>query len=127
MADRWRVAVHEGGHVVAARLMGLPVGGASAVPSDAYAYVPFDGGSWASVCMLMGGAIGEALVFGGYDEHGASWDWEIATELMDGMGVDDGGEALWRWTFALMLVRLATELFHVQVLDGDAIDALLAQ
>lgn len=42
-------------------------------------------------------------MIGDYDEHGASWDWHAATELMDEMGVADGGEGLWRWTFELLL------------------------
>jgi hypothetical protein len=82
--------------------MRLPCGGASIDPDDiAYAHVPVDSG-WASVCMLMAGAIAEALVLGGYDEHGVSWDWELALDELERLGVDDGGEALWSYTFALM-------------------------
>ena len=37
MADRWRIAVHEAGHCVAARVMGLPVGGVAEAVRTAFA------------------------------------------------------------------------------------------
>lgn len=63
----WRVAVHEAGHCVAARLMGLPVVGASIEP--AFCDFPDDLGA-PSICALMAGAISEALVLGDYAGHG---------------------------------------------------------
>jgi hypothetical protein len=71
MADRWRVAVHEAGHYVAARLMGLPYGGASVVEPDPHAMFARDCGVH-SVVALMAGAISEALVIGGYDSVGVT-------------------------------------------------------
>jgi hypothetical protein len=49
------------------------------------------------------------------------------------LGYDDGGAMLWGWTIDLLrkhqdlIVRLATELWDAQKLDGDEIDALIAQ
>ena len=130
MADRWRVAVHEAGHCVAARLMGLPYFGASIVEPDPHAMFARDCGA-ESIVALMAGAISEALVLGDYDDVGVEVDWKRASARLERLGYFDGGDALWRWTFDLLrehedvIVRLATELFHAGWLDGDEIDALM--
>ena len=126
---RWRVSIHEAGHCVAARLMGLPCGSASIVEPDPHAMFARDCGG-ESIVALMAGAVSEALVHGDYDEVGVEVDWERASALMDALGHDDG-DALWAWTFDLLephvgvIERLATKLFHAGWLDGDAIDAVL--
>jgi ATP-dependent Zn protease len=126
----WRIALHEAGHCVAARLMGLPVSGASVEPDNAYADFP-DRCGVHSIVALMAGAISERLVLGGNDEHGASDDCARWTRLMDDAGYDD--EALWAWTFALLaqhvdvIERVAAALLHAQTLDQAEIDALIAQ
>ena len=113
--------------------MGLPdCGGASAVEPDAYAVFPHGCGAHIIVA-LMAGACAEQLVLGAYDNVGVTDDWRLVTALMDGMGVSDGGEALWTYTNELLaphqglIVRLADALLHAQTLNGDAIDALIAQ
>jgi hypothetical protein len=84
-----------------------------------------------SIVALMAGAISEARVLGDYDEVGVEVDWERASALLDALGHDDGGDALWAWTFDLLephegvIVRLATKLFHAGWLSGAAIDALV--
>jgi hypothetical protein len=134
MADRraWRIAVHEAGHCVAGRLLGLPCGGASVELDFPHAMFARDCGSH-SVCALMAGAIAETLVFGDYDRIGVEVDWKRASARMEELGVDDGGEALWAYTTELLaphvglIVRVSTALMDAQWLDGGEIDALLAQ
>jgi hypothetical protein len=127
----WRIAVHESGHAVCARLLGLPSGGASIEP-DAYAEFAGDCGA-ASICALMAGAVAEGVVLGGYDSVGLKEDWRRATERLRRLGYDDGGAMLWGWTIDLMrehqdqIVRLATELWRASWLDQAEIDALLAE
>ena len=113
--------------------MGLPgCGGASAVEPNAYAVFPHGCGAH-SIVALMAGACAEQLVLGAYDNVGVTDDWRLVTALMDGMGVSDGGEALWTYTNELLvlyedlIVRVAAELMHARSLDGGEIDALLAQ
>ena len=48
----WRIALHEAGHSVAARLMGLPVNAASAKLHDAYADFPDDCGMHSIVALF---------------------------------------------------------------------------
>ena len=126
-ADRWRVAVHEAGHCVAARLMGLPVVAASCSPDHAYADFPNDLGA-RSIVALMAGAVAESLILGDYHEHGVSDDCARWTALMDEAG---DYAALWAFTFDLLvphqglLMRLSTALWHAQTLDRAHIDALL--
>jgi hypothetical protein len=60
-----------------------------------------------SIVALMAGAISEALVLGDYDDVGVEVDWERASARLEELGVVDGGEALWRWTFDLSAVGLA--------------------
>jgi hypothetical protein len=51
--------------------------------------------------------------------------------LPSGLGVDDGGAALWAWTFAFLaphldlIFRVANLLWDLKALDGDEIDALM--
>jgi hypothetical protein len=62
---------------------------------------------------------------------GSSVDWERASALLDALGHDDGGDALWAWTFDFLaphlrlIERLAIKLFHARWLSGDEIDALV--
>jgi hypothetical protein len=133
MADRWRVCLHEAGHCVAARLMGLPVSAASAELDDAYADFLDDCGA-RSIVALMAGAIAESLVLGDYDRHGVADDGARWTALMDEQRiVGRYDDALWAFTFDLMrphedlIERVAIELMAAQTLDCDAIDALIAQ
>ena len=72
MADRWRIAVHESRHCVAARLLGLPnCGGAYIVEPFAEAVFDCECGE-RSIIALMGGAAGETIVFGDCDPIGYS-------------------------------------------------------
>src|SRR5580704_4275312 len=80
----WRIAVHESGHAVCARLLGLPSGGASIEP-DAYAEFARDCGA-ASICALMAGAVAEGVVLGGYDSVGLKEDWRRASERLRRLG-----------------------------------------
>ena len=130
MDDRaWRVAVHEAGHSVAARLMGLPCGGASCWP-DPFAEFSRSCGEH-SVVALMAGAVAESLVLGDYDEVGVMVDWDNASARLLDLGHFDGGDALWLWTFEFLaphqrlIERLAAKLFHARSLSGDEIDALV--
>ena len=101
MTDRWRIAVHEAGHAVAGRALGLPCGGASADPACAHADVPIDV-SVASVIVLMSGAIGERLILG---DCVGGWDDCVRwTSALDATGYDD--EALWAYTTELLAPHL---------------------
>jgi hypothetical protein len=127
----WHIAVHESGHAVAARLMGLPgCGGASAEPDGAYAVFPGDCGAH-SVAALMAGACAEAIVLGDFDPHGLAVDRELAAAEMECVGVVDGGETLWEFTFDLLapyetlITSLAAELWRAGSLDGGEIDAVM--
>jgi hypothetical protein len=114
----WRAAIHEAGHLVGAKRMGLP------------AYFPIDCGV-ESVVALMSGAIGESLILGDYDEVGVEVDWARVCARLERLGYFDGGDALWAWTFDLMrehegvIVRVAAALMGTRWLDGDEIDALM--
>jgi hypothetical protein len=127
---RWRVAIHEAGHCVAARLMGLPCGSASIVEPDPHAMFARDCGA-ESIVALMAGAISEALVLGDYDDVGVEVDWKRASARLERLGYFDGGDALWAWTTALLephvdvIERLATALMGARWLSGDEIDALV--
>jgi hypothetical protein len=133
MDDRraWRIAVHEAGHCLAARLLGLPgCGGASVEPDNAYADVPTDCGAH-SICALMAGACAEAIVFGDFDPAGLAVDRELAAAEMASMGVVDGGDMLWEFTFDLLapyeslITSLAAELWRAGSLEGGEIDAVM--
>jgi hypothetical protein len=63
----WRIAVHESGHALLARPLGLPgCGEASVIEPNAHAHFPLDHGA-ASVCALMAGAAAEIELLGDYD------------------------------------------------------------
>jgi len=127
----WRVAIHEAGHAISARLLGLPrCGGASVEPDNAYAVFAEDCGSH-SVCALMAGAAAEAIMLGDFDPAGLMVDRELAAAEMACVGVADGGEALWEFTFDLLapyeslITSLAAELWRAGSLEGGEIDALM--
>jgi hypothetical protein len=128
---RWRIAVHEAGHSVAARLMGLPCGAASVWPDPLAEFSRSCGEH--SVVALMAGAVAESLVLGDYDEIGVMVDWRRASARVVDLGHFDGGAALWAWTFDFLaphqrlIERVATELMDAPWLSGDQIDALLAE
>jgi hypothetical protein len=130
---RWRVSIHEAGHCVAARLMGLPCGSATIVAPDPHAMFARDCGA-PSIIALLSGAIAESLLLGDYDDVGVEVDWERASARPDALGCDgDDAELWWCYTASLLeehrglIERLATELFHAGWLSGYQIDALLAQ
>ena len=71
-------------------------------------------------------------MLGDYDVGVVRHDWERAAELMDGMGVDDGGAELCAWTCAFLaphldlIFRVADALWDLKALDGCEIDAILS-
>ena len=125
--ERWRACVHEG-HAVGARLLGVPSGSVCLKPWP-HADFSHQGGA-ASICAIMAGGAAERLVFG--DFIGIVTDKRNAAAIMDELGVDDGGAALWAWTCAFLalhlglIFRVANVLWDLKALDGDEIDALLA-
>lgn len=132
VARNWRIAVHEAGHCVAARLLRLPrCGAASVVEPHAGAVFAADCGV-ASICALMAGGCAETVLFGDHDRDGNRIDRERVQERLQRLGYDDGGQALWRYTLDVLrpyrtpLVRLAIELKRARALDGDTLDALVA-
>ena len=81
----------------------------------------------------MAGSVGEEIILGGYTVAGRD-DWSRAEAELGDMGCDDD-DALIRWCYTRLLmeehsdavVRLARALMDAGWLDGDEIDALLAQ
>ena len=130
VGHRYRVAVHEAGHAVAARLLGLRCGEAAIAPR-AYARVPVDLGA-PSICAIYAGSIAEALAFGSYDPA-YEGDRKLAEERLERLGYSDGGEELWRYTVRLLRPRLglimvlALRLDHAGTLDGAALDRIVAR
>jgi hypothetical protein len=130
VARDWRIAVHEAGHCVAARLMRLPrCGGASIIEPHARADFPTNCGA-ASICALLAGACAETIMFGDFDRGGSEADWERARQRLARCGYADG-EALWDFTIDLLrphlslLRRVAIKLRRAQVLDGGEIDRVV--
>jgi hypothetical protein len=134
MVEReWRIALHESGHCVIARVLGLPrCGSASIIEPDAGAYFSLDHGE-RSVIALMAGAAGEQVVLGDFDEIGVRIDRERWEQRLERHGYDDGGAALWDRTLALVrehlgrIQWLAMHLEYAQELDGPAIDRIVAR
>lgn len=91
--ERWRACVHETGHAVGAKLFGVPFGYVWLEPSPQSQF-SHDSGA-ASICAIMAGGAAERLVFG--DCLGVVTDRRNATPLMNALGIDDGGAALWGW------------------------------
>jgi hypothetical protein len=60
--DRWRACIHESGHAVGARLLGVPLGYVCLEPRPQADFSHKVG--VASVCAIMGGGAAERLVFG---------------------------------------------------------------
>jgi hypothetical protein len=124
---RWRACVHETGHAVGARLLGVPLGYVWLEPSPQADFSHKRGA--ASVCAIMAGGAAERLVFG--DFIGIRTDRRNAAAIMDELGVDDGGAALWAWTCAFLaphldlIFRVANVLWDLKALDGCEIDALM--
>jgi hypothetical protein len=125
--ERWRACVHEAGHAVGARLLGVPSGSVCLKPWP-QAQFSHKGGA-ASICAIMAGGAAERLVFG--DFIGVTTDRRNAAAIMEAIGVDDGGAALWAWTCAFLaphldlIFRVANVLWDLKALDGDQIDALV--
>ena len=103
MADRaWRIRVHEAGHAVGARLLGLPRCGA-AIIVEPYAKAVFDCGCGErSVIALMAGTAAETIVFGVCDPIGFSNDWRRVTGALKRAGDDGGVAMLWAQTMGLL-------------------------
>jgi hypothetical protein len=127
----WRISIHEAGHAVCSRLVGLPSGCALVGETQAYARFRREW-SAAGVAALMAGVAAEVAVFGGYDRTGCKTDMEHAEMRLVALGYDDDAAAeLWGWTLDLMrehldtIMRLATRLFCARSLSGDQIDALI--
>jgi hypothetical protein len=124
---RWRACVHETGHAVGAKLFGVPFGYVWLEPSPQADFSHKHGA--ASICAIMSGGAAERLVFG--DLIGVWTDRRNAAAIMEELGVDDGGAALWGWTFAVLaphlglIVRIAEALWDLKALDGEEIDALM--
>jgi hypothetical protein len=126
-----RISRHEAGHAIASRLMRLPdCGEVSIIEPRAHAVFSCNCGA-ASIVALLAGSVAENLAFNDYDAHGGSEDWKNAWERMQRLGYDDGGAALWSYTFDLLspycgLVKfLAIKLERELVLDGPAVDRLV--
>jgi hypothetical protein len=129
VARDWRIAIHEAGHLVAARLLWLPgCGGASIIEPHAHADFPANCGP-PSICALMGGACAETIMLGDYDRVGVTSDSARIRERLARYGAD-GGE-LWHYTTNLLrpqrglLTRVAIKLRRAQVLDGGEIDRIV--
>jgi hypothetical protein len=132
VARHWRIAIHEAGHAVAARLLRLPrCGAATIIEPHAQAAFPTNCGP-PSICALMAGAAAETIMLGDYDRGGSKYDWEHARERLERCGYADGGEALW-WAYTInllrphlsLLTRVAIRLKRAQVLDGGEIDRVV--
>jgi hypothetical protein len=107
VAREWRIAIHEAGHCVAARLMRLPrCGGATIIEPHARAAFPTNCGP-ASICALLAGGIAETIMLGDYDRGGSKCDWERARERLERCGYADGGGALWVYTINLLCPHLS--------------------
>jgi len=101
MDHRWRIAIHEASHAIAARLVGLPCGWARVGLDDGAVEFPVECGV-ASVIALMAGSVGEALLLGGYSVGGRG-DWAQASKWLEYLGYDDDDAAVWwRWTLDLL-------------------------
>lgn len=128
-AREWRRAVHEAGHAVAARLLGLPnCGDACVEPGDAHARFPCDDGD-KSVVALMAGSCAELEIFGDYDRAGCRAD---AGRVGARMAFGDHS-ALWHYTIDHMVkphVGLISFIAHrlacERVLEGPVIDGIFA-
>lgn len=124
-----RISVHEAGHCVAARLLGLSAGEASIIEPGAHAVFDCDCGA-PSIVALLAGSVAESLAFGDYDAHGGSVDWRNAWERLEHLGYEDG-QALWDYTHDLLrpytgLVKLvAAKLERARLLDGGELDRLI--
>lgn|SRR5262249_2963057 len=129
VAHTVRVATHESGHAVCARLLHLPdCGGAYMDP--ARAIFSLDHGAH-SVCALMGGAIAEVVMYGDYDRVGIRVDWKRARRRMTRLGYRDNGQSLWDYTHGLLLPHrgtiavIALRLLAAGGLEAAEIDALM--
>jgi hypothetical protein len=130
VAREWRIAIHESGHAVAARLLRLPrCGGASIIEPHARADFPTNCGP-ASILALLAGGCAESIMLGAFDRDGSRCDRERARERLAQCGGTD--EALW-WTYTInllrphlsLLTRVALTLRRAQVLDGSEIDRVV--
>ena len=125
-----RVATHEAGHAVCARLLRLPGCGGVFLEPEPGAFFPRDHGA-ASVCAMMAGAIAEVIHFGDYDPIGITTDWRRARRRMKRLGYHDNGEALWNYTYGLLrghrgtIALVALRLLAAGALTADEIDGLM--
>jgi hypothetical protein len=121
----WRVAIHEAGHAVVARLLQLPdCGEASITPG--FATFSVDHGP-ASICALMAGAAAEITLFGDHDHQGNSADAKLVERF------DGDTDALWNHTLDLtqqyrsLIARVAIRLRRARTLDAAAIDRIVCR
>jgi hypothetical protein len=124
----WRVALHEAGHCVVARLLQLPHCGAASIrprgSSLGHAHFPVDRGP-ASICALMAGAAVEVTAFGDYDRIGNTADAKLIERF------DGDIDALWDCALNLaqqyrsLIVRTAIKLRRARTLDGASIDRIV--
>lgn len=81
----------------------------------------------------MGGAVGELLAFGDFDQAGAAHDWTNISYWLPRLGHFDHGESLVQYTTRLLLPHrglihaLALRLERKLVLDGRTIDRIVGR
>jgi hypothetical protein len=126
----WRTAIHESGHAVVVRLLGLKGGGATIEEPGAHATTYAINWRTAIICAL-GGIAAEQLVFGDYDRDGSATDRGRVERWSQRLGLGaDEKTASWNHTLALLrshkqaLMRVALALKRARSLDGAAIDRL---
>lgn len=126
-----RIAIHEAGHCVVARKLGLPgCGGVTIIEPHAFAVFSENHGA-ESVVALMAGAAAEVVAFGSHDEIGIRGDAEKVGQQLKLLGCTDC-VPLWHRALNLarrhrvLITRVAIKLRRAGgVLDGAALDRLV--